>query len=111
MATYVIKKERTITRQAGDDNEVSFILPQVFPADEVALRFGIFYNVSNNREPLLVLTQDEAYNEEQTVTFPIHKDDTANKKGPFRWELEVTHEGKTHTIGRGDFVLTPKLLS
>jgi hypothetical protein len=110
MPTYLIKKEKKITRQSGDDSEVSFILPEVFPPDETELRFGIFYNQSTNREPLIIFEHLEAQVEENKVTFFIDKEITANKKGPFLWELEVTHEGRTHTIGRGEFELIKKLM-
>jgi hypothetical protein len=110
MATYLIKKEKKITRQAGDDSEVSFILPEVFPAEETEVRFGIFYNQSTNREPLIILNTEDAQIEEQKVTFLLEKEITINKKGPLLWELEVTHEGRTHTIGRGEFELIKKLM-
>lgn len=100
MATFLIKNEKRIVRQQGDDCDVVFTVPDVFPLVNPQVKFWIFNNP--NVGAIIKGNADMTISGQQ-ITIPINAADTANKSGTFSWELEVQQGGKKTTIGRGKF--------
>jgi len=102
MATFLIKKEKTITRQQGDTSDVTFVFPDVINPEDFSIKFSVWSNVSQGTL-LFEKTQDDMEIGEQTVAIPIDREDTVTVNGDRYWELVIYNEHVTHTIGKGTF--------
>ena len=109
MATFLIKREITITRQEGDTADVVIVVPDVINMTNYQARFSakdsngrtVFDKKSENAE--LTISG-------QTITVPLLIADTKRKAGKHRWELQITNENEVITIGRGVFVIVNELI-
>ena len=104
MATYLIKRELTITRQEGDTADVVIVAPDVLDMDLYDVQFKV---VDSSRRPVMnkttaggTITKDG-----QTITIPLLTADTKNKAGKHSWEMQITTETEVITIGRGPFII------
>jgi hypothetical protein len=114
MATYLIKAEKTITRQEGDTADIVLVVP-------VALDMDLYPDVifwvvdtegtkimeknSMDSDPAITVT-------DQTITIPITISDTTGHPGEFRWELQIGNDTpEVITIGRGDFIIVEQIIT
>lgn len=102
MATFLIKKEKTITRQQGDTSDVTFVFPDVIPPAAYSINFSVWSNASQG-DLLFEKDQSQMQIEEQTVTVPISREETSGISGERYWELRIFNEHTSHTIGKGIF--------
>jgi hypothetical protein len=110
MPTYLVTKRLKITRQSGDDFDVVIHIPELFPTENTSFKFGIFDKKNSNK--LLIQKESPTVTTSgQTITVPFSKPETTNKYGSYVWELEAIKDGKTSTIGMGDFELVQTLIS
>ncbi len=109
MATYLIKREISITRQEGDTAEVTIIVPEVINMQNYNARF----TVKNNSRRSLIdkKSQDgDIIITGQTITVPLLVADTKGKSGKHSWELEISSTNDVFTIGRGIFMIKSELI-
>jgi hypothetical protein len=110
MATYIIDREISITRQEADTADVVFTVPDMI---DMSLYPTVKFQVSNSmRTAILKKSTDEnsLAIEAQIINVPLLPVDTHGKSGTFRWELEISNANETITIGRGIFVVIPQLI-
>lgn len=112
MATFLVKKPITITRQSGDDCDIVFNIPIIFSLTGVTLRFALFEKNNATRKIFLLKQAPDIIISDQRVEISIHSSDTENKEGTYTWELEAlnTSTNKVVTIGFGDFKLIQTLI-
>ena len=109
MATYLIKREITITRQEGDTADVVIVVPEVINMENYNARFAVKDNIGktvfekNSENSEMTITG-------QTITIPLLVADTKKKAGKHRWELQISNETEVITIGRGVFVIVNELI-
>lgn len=106
MATLLIKSEKQITRQEGDDSDIVFTVPGIFPLTDSTVEFSIF---QAGRKIIRKLTSDVDITD-QVITVPLLASDTKGKSGSHRWELQITRGGKITTIGKGSFNILAELI-
>ena len=109
MATYLIKREITITRQEGDTADVVIVVPEVINMENYNARFAVKDNIGKT------VFEKKSENSEmtitgQTITIPLLVADTKKKAGKHRWELQITNENEVITIGRGFFVIVNEII-
>jgi hypothetical protein len=109
MATYLIKREITITRQEGDTADVVIVVPDVIDMGNYEAHFSV---KDNSRRTVMnkETGNGTAYVSGQTITIPLAATDTKNKPGKHRWELQLTNETEVITIGRGNFVIVNEII-
>lgn len=104
MATYLVKKPIKIRRQAGDDCDVVFNVPDVFQVAGTAWSFVVFEKAQPNKV-LFVKDGVAITTSGQRVEILISRNDTRNRHGLYDWELMATKDGKEITAGMGEFDL------
>lgn len=110
MPTYLIKKEKPITRQEGDTAEVVVVVPDVIDMGSYEVQFKVtdssrraVFSKSSGAGTITVSGQ--------TVTIPIAADDTKRKPGKHSWEMQITNNTpEVITIGRGPFVIVGEMI-
>lgn len=109
MATFLIKREITITRQEGDTADVVIVVPEVINMANYDARFSV--KDSNGRTVFDKKSENaELTISGQTITIPLLIADTKRKAGKHRWELQITNATEVITIGRGVFVIVNELI-
>lgn len=106
MATYLISREITITRQEGDAADVVVTVPATLSMTGKTARFQV--RDSGNR--VIINKEDEIAIVGQGITILLDPEDTARHSGRHRWELEVRDANGPITIGRGDFIIVKQLI-
>lgn len=103
MSTYLIKSEKTITRQEGDVADIVITVPALLSLSGMTAKF----QVSDNSHKIVIskLDDDIAIND-QVINIPLLPEDTEGFAGKFRWELQVVNEDGPITIGKGPFNIT-----
>lgn len=99
MPAYKILKEKEITRNAGDDTEVAFVLPVLFDVANVNVRFTVD---DRSGQQLYKIEKVNMQVTGQRVAVPIAKH-VFKVPGRFRWTLKVIQGGEI-TVGKGDFI-------
>lgn len=105
MATYIVKKDIKITRQAGDDCDVIFQIPDTIQLIASNFKFAVFRVGSSQVEPILLKQGADAVFDGTKLTVVIAGTETFRYSGNFKWELEATIDSRKVTIGKGDFEL------
>ncbi|MCP9765156.1 hypothetical protein [Lacihabitans soyangensis] len=105
MATYLVKNRIKIRRQAGNDCDVVFNVPDVFQVAGTTFKFAV-YDKTQPYRLVFEKTGTAIVATGQRLEIVINKADTLNKHGLYDWELEAVKNGKEVTIGMGDFELT-----
>lgn len=102
MATYIVKNWKKITRQEGNTADIVFIIPNIIPLSNAAIKFTVvnacFIKVIEKNNSGMVI-------EGQKITIPLLENDTKSKDHICVWQLDVTKNNETITIGKGDFVI------
>lgn len=106
MATYLISREITITRQEGDTADIVVTVPSTLSMTGKTARFQV--RDSGNR--VIINKEDEIAIVGQGITILLAANDTARHAGKHRWELEVSDANGPITIGRGDFIIVKQLI-
>ena len=99
MATYLISREISITRQEGDAADVVVTVPSTLSMTGKTARFQV--RDSGNR--VIINKEDEIAIVGQGITILLAPEDTARHAGKHRWELEVSDANGPIKIGGGDF--------
>jgi hypothetical protein len=109
MPTYLVKKEIAITRQEGDTADVVFTVPDVL---DLALYNVRYHVLDNNRRYVFHKDTGEGtiQKDGQVITIPLLSEDTKEKTGTHRWEMELHNADEVITIGKGIFVIIPELI-
>lgn len=102
MATYLIAKEITIIRKAGDVADIVFTVPQVLPLAGRQVSWGAY---NQNNTELILKTHNDMTIDGQQVTIPLKPEDTNGHHGTHVWELVVTDDEGPITIGKGDLII------
>lgn len=109
MATYLIKSEKTITRQEGDSADLGIIVPEALPLTAPVSAKFVVKDVTGRT--LITKTSPDAITiSGQNITLAFQPSETKSKSGTHRWELEITTAGNTYTIGRGNFIIMKELI-
>jgi hypothetical protein len=110
MATYLIKKEITITRQEGDSADIVIVVPNVIDMSLYDAQFQV--RDTTLRRLIISKTSNAGISiAGQTLTIPLATDDTKNKAGKHRWELQLSNNTpEIITIGRGTFIIVNELI-
>lgn len=106
MATYLIAREITITRQSGDVADIAVRVPDLLPMEGRSARFQVF----DSSGRLLIDKDETILQEGQVITIPLLPQDTQGLSGRFQWELEVRDGSGPVTIGRGPFGIVKTLI-
>lgn len=117
MATYLIKKKITITRQIGDLADITLLVPATLSMTGREARFQIWdaeHTVLELGKTSFEITGDIVITG-QSVYIPLLPEDTLDlTEGNHLWELEVSVTGQTDetpiTIGQGTFVAVLTLI-
>ncbi len=105
--TYIIAEEITIPRREGDTSSLIMIIPDLI---DVTHR-NIVFHVYNRREELILSKESpDWYKDGQTIYTSLHPDDTDGLAGRHRWALKVSDASTKYSIGKGDFIITPKII-
>lgn len=102
MATYLIKSEKSITRQEGDSADIIVNVPALFPLVGASVRFGVYDNSGIRK---IYKSGDAITIEAQKITIPLLPADTKGLPNSLVWEMEVEIAGNVYTIGRGKFII------
>jgi len=105
MATYLIKKEKTITRQEGDTADIVIVVPDVLDMANYDAEFKVF---STQRRELISkkTAAGSAAKDGQTITIPLASADTKGQAGKHRWEMQLVNDTpEVITVGRGAFII------
>lgn len=100
MATYLIAKEITITRKAGDVADIVITVPVALSMSGRTARFGVF---RQDESQVMLKEAVDCVVSGQTITIALAPEDTEGKQGDHVWELEVINDDGPITIGKGDF--------
>lgn len=105
MATYLIKSEKSITRQEGDTADIVFVIPDIFDLSLYKFDFRVYD--ANNRTLISKNTVAAGIiKNQQTITIPLLVTDTKGKSGKHGWELEISNDmPEVITIGKGPFII------
>jgi hypothetical protein len=104
MTTYLIKRERTITRQEGDVADVVFTVPNIFNLVGKTIKFKVY---TYAKEEILELSSGNGITvDTQTITCLLSPSLLVGYAGKHRWELEASDITGPITIGKGDFIVT-----
>jgi hypothetical protein len=115
MATYLIKSEKTITRQEGDTADIVMVVPAALDMD--LYPDVIFLVVNSDAETVFQKDTIESTPTitviDQTITIPLLDTDTKGYAGEHRWELQVADFSTPdiRTIGRGDFIINAEIIT
>jgi hypothetical protein len=112
MATYLIKREKPLTRQEGDfPAPIQFTVPGPDPGIDMSLFDLEFKVVDNSRRTVFhkKSADGDLTIDGQLVTIPLTETDTKRKPGKHKWEAQIKN-GTTEliTIGRGPFTIIPE---
>lgn len=106
MATYLKGQSPEITRQEGDDADITFIIPDIINTDGAILKFQVF----RAYVPLPILEKQITMSGQQ-ATIVLDKSDTKGKSGNHLYEIELTlSHGKVVTVAQNKFNITPELI-
>ena len=106
MATYLITREITITRQEGNPSDVIINVPESLSLSGKTAHF----RVVDSAGKIIIDKEDEIVIDGQTLTVLLVASDTARKSGKFRWQLDVSDANGPITIGKGDFVINKSII-
>lgn len=110
MPAYIIKSEATITRQEGDNSEIKFIIPSLFPlSGGFVLKFAV-YSRSGTKQFEKTTTNGDFVIDGQNATTYLEPNDTKGIWGTYRWELQYTESDEITTIGKGNFDILKELI-
>lgn len=103
MPRYIIEQDFIIRAQSGDDFDVTFHVPEVFPilTGDIA-SFVISEAQSGAVKIQKNFTAVSAY---QTIAFSFDDSETVNLSGKFRWTLRINRNNVKTRIGQGVFEL------
>lgn len=108
MTTYIIKADITIIRQEGDQADIQILVPDVLSLTGATIKFAV---KTNGGRTVLYKNTDDMTIVGQLITIPLEPEDTKNKAGSHRWEIEISNSDIAPvTIGRGDFILVKELI-
>lgn len=111
MPTYIVAQELEIVRQEGDTCDVKFTVPETLSIDGYRVNFMVR---SVDGEIIIDKSTDGDRGidvENQDITVSIDPEDTGQRSGTHRWELEISGGVYgTITIGRGDFVIMESII-
>lgn len=107
MHAYLIKSEKTITRQEGDcPAPIVMIVPDVVDM----LNYNVKFEVHNSSMRRIISKSTEAGTvtvDGQTITIPLTEADTKGRPGKHKWEIQFyNNTPEIITAGRGPFVVT-----
>jgi len=105
MATYIIKREKAITRQAGDyPAPIVVVVPESIDMTDYDAQFKV---IASSRRTIFSKTTSGGTitKDGQTLTIPLTEADTKGKNGSHTWEMQITKTGEVITIGRGKFTI------
>ena len=104
MPRYIIKEDFQINGQAGDDFDVTFHVPVIFPLQIGDLiMFSIFEAMSSTP---VIEKNTTLITAGQSITLTFNDEETVNLKGKYRWTLRINRSGNKTRIGQGIFNLT-----
>lgn len=101
MPRYIVKDDFPIRGQQGDDFDVVFHVPAIFPLSLGDLIvFTIFQETGNK----VVLTKEVTnITPGQVITLNFTDEETAPLLGKYRWLLRIDRNGVKTRIGKGIF--------
>lgn len=106
MATYLISREKTITRQEGDVADIVITVPALLSMTGKTAHFAVADNGGRN----VINKEKDISIDEQVISIVLKPEDTSRKAGKYRWELEVKDANGPITIGKGDFIIVKQLI-
>ena len=108
MATFLVKNKIEIVRQAGDDCDIVFTVPDIYPLTGGVVSFkafskthGVLFEAISTGANLAVAGQ--------TITITIADTVTKGLHGTFDWKLWCDKSGDITTIGYGELKLLKML--
>lgn len=108
MTTYLIKRTRTITRQAGDVADIVFTVPEVLSLVGKEVTFCI---ADSSKSTLITKSLNNgAIVVEQVITILLDPQDTTGLEGTYLWELQISDTDGPITIGRGEFIIIGEII-
>lgn len=109
MTTYLIKREISITRQEGDTADVVVVVPEILDMNSYSAQFQVR---DTNRRTLFNKSSEDGTIQisGQTITIPLLPEDTKNRPGKHRWELQIASQTQLITIGRGNFSIIHEII-
>jgi len=102
MATYLIAREITITRQEGDVADIVITVPAILSMTGRTVKFEVR---NANGSVQLAKTGSSLTVTGQIISIPLLPADTEGKPGKFTWECEISDANGPITIGKGAFVI------
>ena len=106
MATYLIKSEKTITRQEGDTPApVVFVVPDSLNMSGYHVKFEV--RNASLRRIISKSTEDGSISVDgQVISIPLLESDTKGNPGTHRWEMQFfNNTPEIITTGRGPFLI------
>ena len=107
MATYLIAREITITRQEGDVADIVITVPAAL---SMTARTPVFQVRDTSNRAIINKTTPAITVQAQVINIPLLPADTKGKPGKHRWELQVTDTNGPVTIGRGNFEIIKEII-
>jgi len=116
MDTFLIKTEKTITRQEGDTAGISILVPTPPNGIDLDTYDATFVVVNSDGVEII---RKESFSSvpgititDQTIDIPLYVDDTTTYAGEHRWELQLSNATpEVITIGRGDFIIIAQIIT
>lgn len=103
MTTYLIRREKTLTRQEGDVADIVITVPAIISMTGRTAKF----QVRDKYNKVIITKSGNGLTVNgQVITIPLLPADTEGKGEKNRWELEVINSSGPITIGKGPFFIT-----